>query len=127
MSSLYLILLCCIGAWIMYLWFYTDFFAYYVKALKSIFPAKIYNWLLIDNFFTDTSLNVSSYIEYLYIKKHVNNNFIVTFFLKLFGCIICLTTWFSLIISLIIGNILYIGLIFLILRMIDFILRFANK
>ena len=127
MSSLYLILLCCIGGWLMYLWFYTDFFAYYAKILKPLFPKKIYNWLLIDNFFTDTELSTPSYIEYLYIKRSVNNNFLITFFLKLFGCIICLSTWFALIISLMMGNILYIGLVFIILRVIDFILRFANN
>jgi hypothetical protein len=127
MSSLYLILLCCVGSWLMYLWFYSDFFAYYAKALKFIFPKKIYDWLLIEEFFTDTETQATSYIEFLYIKRSINNNFIISFFLKLFGCIICLTTWTALIISLVLGNILYIGLIFLILRVLDFILRFSNR
>jgi hypothetical protein len=111
----------------MYLWFYSDFFAYYAKALKFIFPKKIYDWLLIEEFFTDTETQATSYIEFLYIKRSINNNFIISFFLKLFGCIICLTTWTALIISLVLGNILYIGLIFLILRVLDFILRFSNR
>jgi len=127
MSSLYLILLCCLSSWIMYLWFYSDFFAYYVKIFKKIIPTKIYNWLLIEDFFNDTQLLSNSYIEYLNIKRSVTNNFLTSFMLKLFSCIICLTTWFAIIISLLIGNILYIGLIFLILRVLDFILRFTNK
>lgn len=111
----------------MYLWFYSDFFAYYAKALKCLFPKKVYKWLLIEDFFTDTEIQTVSYIEFLYIKRSINNNFIISFFLKLFSCIICLTTWVSLIISLMMGSLLYIGLVFLILRGLDFILRFANR
>jgi len=126
-SSLYLILLCCFAAWLMHLWFYSDFFAYYAKAFKFSIPRKIYNWLLIEDFFIDTEINVNSYIDFLFIKRSGNSNFFINFFLKLFGCIICLTTWVSIIISLIFGNLLYIGFVFLILRLLDFILRFVNK
>jgi hypothetical protein len=127
MSSLFLILLCCFGSLIIYLWFYSDFFPYYFKTFRFLIPQKIYNWLLIEDFFTDQNTHASSYIEYLYIKRHQTKSFVTKFFLKLFGCIICFTTWMSIIISLIVCNILYIGLIFLMLRGLDFILRFTNK
>lgn len=126
MSSLYLILLCFLGAQIIYLWFYTDFFAYYIKVFQFLIPKKIYNWLLIDEFLHDQSNN-GSYINYLYVKYVFTDSFIIKFFLKLFACIICLSTWVAIIISLIFGNLLYIGLVFVILRILDFILRFANK
>jgi hypothetical protein len=127
MSSLYLILLCSLSAWLMYLWFYSDFFAYYAKALKFLFPKKLYDWLLIEEFFTDTETQSISYIGFLYVKRSSTNNFIVSFLLKLFGCITCLSTWFAVIISILLGNLLYIGVVFLILRILDFILRFANR
>lgn len=127
MSSLFLILLCCLGALIIHLWFYSDFFPYYFKTIKFLIPKKIYNWLLIEDFFKDENNHANSYIEYLYIKRYTSKNFAVQFFLKLFGCITCSTTWMSIIISLIIGNILYIGLVFFILKILDFILRYTNK
>lgn len=127
MSSLLFILLCCLGSLIIYLWFHSDFFPYYFKMLKVLIPRKIYNWLLIEEFFLDTEVPVNSYIEYLYFKRHQTDSFIVQFGLKLFGCIICLTTWVSIIISLIIGNILYVGLVFIFLRVLDLILRFTTK
>jgi len=126
MSSLLLILLCFIGAQIMYLWFYSDFFAYYLKAFKFLVPKNIYNWLLIEEYFKDPNVD-GSYIHYLYFKRHESKSFITKFILKLFGCIICLSVWISIIISIIIGNILYIGLIFVLLRIIDFILRYCNN
>lgn len=127
MSSLLFILLCCVGSLIIHLWFYSDFFPYYVKTFKIILPDKIYNWLLIEEFFSDTKTGANSYIEFLYIKRYYNNKYFIQFFLKLFGCIVCFTTWISLLISIIIGNILYIGLVFITLRILDFILRFTNK
>jgi hypothetical protein len=129
MSSLLLILLCCVGALIIHLWFYSDFFAYYVKSFKFLIPKKFYEWLLIEDYFNnnDPDLNVESYIEYLYIKQSFSKSFIVLFFLKLFSCVLCLTTWISLLISLIYGNILYIGIVFVSLRILDFILRFVLK
>lgn len=126
MSSLLLILLCFIGAQLLYLWFYSDFFAYYLKAFKFVIPKKIYNWLLIEEYFIDPESG-GSYINYIYFKRSESKSFIIKFFLKLFGCIICLSVWVSIIISLILGNILYIGIVFALLRIIDFILRFANK
>ena len=58
MSSLYLFLLCCLGALIINLWFYSDFFAYYAKTFKFIFPSKIYRWLLIDEFLSNKDPNL---------------------------------------------------------------------
>jgi len=127
MSSLNLILLCSLASWAMFLWFYTDFFAYYLKALKPIFPKKVYSWLLIDEFFNDTESNADTYIGFFTMKRYGSVNFGVDFVLKLFGCIICLSTWMSIIISLILGNILYVGAVFALLRVIDFILRYANN
>lgn len=129
MSSLYLILLCCCGALIIHLWFYSDFFAYYLKSCKIFIPKKIYNWLLIEEYINnkDPQLFFDSYIEYFFVKKSFIKSFNVKFFLKLFSCITCFTVWVSLILSLIYGNILYIGLIFVILRILDFILRYVLK
>lgn len=127
MSSLFFILLCCFGSLIIHLWFYSDFFPFYVKTFKFILPRSIYNWFLIEEFFLDTETPVNSYIEYLYVKRHSTDKFVIQFFLKLFGCAICFTTWMSIVISLILGNILYIGVVFIFLRILDFILRFTNK
>ena len=129
MSSLFLILLCCLGALIIHLWFYSDFFAYYLKSFQTFLPKNIYKWFLVDEFLNnqDPDLFFDSYIEYLYIKRAFSKSFLTKFLLKLFSCIICFTTWVSLIISVIIGNILYIGLVFLILRILDFILRYVLK
>ncbi len=129
MSSLFLFLLCCVGALIIHIWFYSDFFAYYLKTFKFLIPSKIYNWLLIDDYLNnqDPNLFFDSYIEYLFVKYSLVRSFKVKFFLKLFSCITCFTFWVSLIISIIICNILYIGLIFIILRILDFILRYVLK
>lgn len=127
MSSLYLILLCTLGALIIHLWLNSDFVAYYIKSLKFLIPKSIYEWLLIEDYFSDSdpNLNVNSYIEFLFIKRAFDPSFKVKFFLKLFSCSICFTTWVSLIISLVYGNLLFIGLIFIILRILDFILRYV--
>ena len=129
MSSLFLILLCCLGALIIHLWFYSDFFAYYLKFFKPLIPDKLYKWFLIEEYLNnqDPELFFDSYIEYLFVKRSFSNSFITSFFLKLFSCILCFTTWISLVISVVFGNILYIGLIFLILRILDFILRYVLK
>ena len=129
MSSLFLILLCCLGGLIIHLWFYSDFFAYYLKSIKILIPSKIYNWLLIDPYLNnqDPNLSFDSYIEYLFVKRSFENSFKIKFFLKLFSCITCFTVWVSIILAVIIGNLLYIGLIFVILRLLDFILRYALK
>ena len=94
MSSLYLFLLCCLSAWLMYLWFYSDFFAFYAKVLKVFFPKKVYEWLLIDEYFSNPEQNLS-YIHFLYTSRIFSTSFTCHFFLKLFSCTICLTTWFS--------------------------------
>lgn len=129
MSSLFLFLLCCLGALIIHLWFYSDFFAYYLKSIKRIIPTKIYSWLLIDEYLNnqDPNLSFDSYIEYLFIKRCFTNSFKIKFFLKLFSCITCFSVWISIIICLIFGNLLYVGLVFLVLRIIDFILRYVLK
>jgi hypothetical protein len=129
MSSLYLILLCSIGSLIIHLWFYSDFFAFYAKTFRKIIPRKIYEWLLIEDYFNNENPNFAfdSYIEYLFTKRCFTKSFTTKFFLKLFSCVICFTAWISIIISLILGKILYVGLIFIILRIFDFILRYALK
>lgn len=129
MSSLFLILLCCFGALIIHLWFYSDFFAYYIKSIKVILPNKIYSWLLIDEFLENQDPNYSfdSYIEYLFVKRSFTKSFTTKFFLKLFSCITCFTVWISLLISIVFGNLLYLGLVFIILRILDFILRYVLK
>lgn len=129
MSSLFLFLLCCFGALIIHLWFYSDFFAYYAKSIKKFIPQRIYRWLLIEEYLNnqDPNLFFDSYIEYLFVKRCFTNSFRVKFFLKLFSCILCFTFWVSLIISIIYGNILYIGVIFIFLRILDFILRYVLK
>ena len=129
MSSLLLLLLCCLGALIIHLWFYSDFFAYYVKSIRLLIPHKMYSWLLIEEFLKnqDPNLSFDSYIEYLFIKRSFTNSFKLKFFLKLVSCITCFTVWVALLISILLGNILYIGLVFIILRILDFILRYVLK
>jgi hypothetical protein len=129
MSSLFLILLCCLGALIIHLWFYSDFAAYYIRTFKTLVPIKIYNWLLIDDYLNnqDPNLSFDSYIEYLFIKRSFTKSFKTIFFLKLFSCIICFTVWISIIISVIYGDMMYIGLIFILLRILDYILRYVSK
>ena len=129
MSSLFLILLCSLGALIIHLWFYSDFFAYYLKFFRILIPVKIYKWLLVDNYLNneDSKFMFDSYIEYLFVKRSFSKSFLVKFFLKLFSCILCFTTWISLIISIIIGNILFVGIVFITLRILDFILRYVLK
>ena len=129
MSSLLLILLCCFGALIIHLWFYSDFFAYYIKSVKFLLPNKVYSWLLVEEYLNNQDPNYSfdSYIEYLFVKRYFTKSFKTKFFLKLFSCITCFTVWISLLISIIFGNLLYIGLVFIILRILDFILRYILK
>ncbi|MEY4371039.1 MAG: hypothetical protein RIQ48_755 [Pseudomonadota bacterium] len=129
MSSLFLFLLCCFGSLIIHIWFYSDFFAYYLKIFKFLIPRNIYDGLLIEDFFKNKNPNLffDSYIEYLYVKRSLTNSFKIKFFLKLFSCITCLSIWISFIICIIYGNLLYIGLVFIILRILDFILRYVLK
>jgi hypothetical protein len=129
MSSLFLFLLCCLGSLIIHLWFHSDFFAYYLKTFKFLIPASIYEWLLIEDFFKneDPNLFFDSYIEYLYVKRSFTKSFKIKFFLKLFSCITCFSVWVSFMICIIYCNLLYIGLVFIILRILDFILRYVLK
>ena len=135
MSSLFIFLLCCWGSLIINMWFYSDFFAYYAKALHSLLPQrfllsqKIYNWLLVENYLNDQDPNYEyeSYIEYLYIKRSFTKSFKTKFILKLLACPMCFTVWMSVLISIIMLNLWIVGLVFLILRLLDFILRFVLK
>ena len=129
MSSLLLILPCCLGALIIHLWFYSDFFAYYIKSIKFLLPNKVYSWLLIEEYLNNQDPNYSfdSYIEYLFVKRSFTKSFKTKFFLKLFSCVTCFTVWISLLISIVFGNLMYIGLIFIVLRILDFILRYILK
>jgi len=126
MSSINIFLLCCWGSLIIHLWFYSDFFAYYLRSFRFLFPQKIYKWLLIDEYLNnqDPTKIFNSYIEYLFIKRSFVKSFTTKFFLKLFSCITCFTVWISIIICVLISNFLYLGLVFCILRILDFILRF---
>ena len=129
MSSLNVFLLCCWGGLIIHLWFYSDFFAYYVRSFRFLLPQKIYKFLLIDDFFKnkDPDMIFDSYIEYIFVKYSFTEDFKMKFFLKLFSCITCFTVWISIVICLIIQDFLQLGFVFLILRSIDFILRFILK
>jgi hypothetical protein len=129
MSSLFLILLCCLGALIIHLWFYSDFFAYYIRSTRFLIPNKVYSWFLIEDYLNNQDPNYlfDSYIEYLFVKRSLTKSFKIKFFLKLFSCITCFTVWMSLLISIIFNNLLYIGLIFIVLRILDFILRYVLK
>lgn len=129
MSSLFIFLLCCWGALIIHLWFYSDFFAYYIRSFRFLLTQKIYKWLLIDEYLNnqDPKYFFDSYIEYLNTKRSFTNDFRTKFLLKLFSCITCFTVWISVIISVLIFNFWYTGLIFCTLRILDFILRFILK
>ena len=68
-----------------------------------------------------------SYIEYFFTKRSFSKNFIENFILKLLSCPLCLTAWFSVISALLIGNIFYVGIIFVGVRSIDSLLNFFLK
>jgi len=129
MSSINVFLLCCWGALIIHLWFYSDFFAYYLRSFRFLLPQKVYKWLLIDEYLNNQDPNAmfDSYIEYLFVKRSFTKSFKTKFLLKLFSCITCFTVWISIIISILIFNFWYLGLIFCLLRILDFILRFILK
>jgi len=129
MSSFFLFLLCCWGALIIHLWFYSDFFAYYIRSFWFLFPQKVYKWLLVDEYLNnkDPKYFFDSYIEYLFIKRSLIQDFKFKFFLKLFSCITCFTIWISIIISIVILNFWYLCFIFIFLRILDFILRYVLK
>lgn len=126
MSSFFFILLCCLGALIVKIWLYSDFFAFYIRILKPVVPKKLYDWALIDEFLSSDD-SYSSYVEYLFIKRYMFATPLVQFFLKLLSCQTCFTTWLAILISIIYGNILFVGLAFIILRVLDFIIRYADN
>lgn len=107
------------------IWFSTDFFAYYCKLFKVFLPKKIYQWLLIDEYFKQVDYNV--YIDFLYYKRSYSKNFLQEFLLKIFSCKICLSFWVSILLSIYFFNILLCGVIFFIIRTIDTILKIFLK
>jgi hypothetical protein len=77
MSSLFLILLCCLGALIIHLWFYSDFFAYYLKFFRILIPVKIYKWLLVDEYLNneDSTLCLIAISNIYTLKDLFQNHF----------------------------------------------------
>ena len=116
-------------ALVIYLWLHTDFFAYYLKLAKPILSEKIYCWLMAEDFFnfSDENLEFDSYIEYLSFQKQGVSCFTVQFILKLISCKTCLTTWVSILISLLCCGIHAAGPIFLFIIINIFLLRFFLK
>jgi hypothetical protein len=129
MSILILIQLASIASLFNHLWFKTDFFAFYAKAFRSIVPKRVYFYLMIEEYFVRPPQDYiySSYIEYFFSKKSFSNRFIEVFVLKLVSCPLCLTTWISLVSCLFLGNILYTGILFVLIRAIDSLLNFFLK
>lgn len=130
MSSLLFILLCFWGGLLTHLWFYSDFWTFYIKVFKKFVPVKIYQWLLIEEYLNNQNPDYmfDSYIEYLYLKRGTyNTNFLVKFALKLLSCNLCFTFWISVIICIIVNNLLLLGLAYFIIRFVDFILKFFLK
>lgn len=111
-------------ALLVHLWFNTDFVAYYLKLFKKIIPKNIFEFLLVEEYFTHDHSTISfrSYIDFFFFKKSSSKNFIFLFFLKILSCKLCLTVWISILTAIIFININLIGLIYLLLRLIDFIL-----
>jgi hypothetical protein len=128
MSILILIQLCSIFSVFIHLWFNTDFFPTYLRLFKKFIPSTIYSWLMVDEFLSRGASDFiyGSYIEYLYSKKIITN-YVIEFFIKLLSCPLCLSTWFSIFISLANFNILYFGISFVVIRCIDYILSFFIK
>jgi hypothetical protein len=130
MSSLLFILLCFWGGLITHLWFYSDFWTFYVKVFNKFVPKRLYQWLLIEEYLNnqDPDYMFDSYIEYLYLKRGTyTDNFIIKFILKLFSCNLCFTFWISILICLIMNNFLLLGLTYFFIRFIDFILKIFLK
>jgi len=128
-NLLFVFLVCAIVATFIHIWFYSDAVAYYLKLMKPIMPKRAYDWLLVDPFFDnpDPDIYVDSYIEYLYIKISFSKNFKLVFVLKMLSCPTCFTVWASILVSLISGSLLLVGAVFIVLRLLDFILRFVLK
>lgn len=127
MSSLLFILLCFWGGLIIHLWFYSDFWTFYLKLFKKFIPSKLYNWFLIEEYLNNTDKSYDNYPEFVYEKRSYGNNFLIVFLWKLLSCPLCFTFWVSFFMCLIIQNFLYLGIFFFVLRLIDFILKFILK
>jgi len=128
MSILILFQLCSIFSVAIYLWFNTDFFPSYIKLFRKIVPIKLYYWLMIDEYFSRSGddLIYSSYIEYLYSKKIIKD-YKIEFLIKLFSCPLCISTWCSILVSILTMDIMNFGTSFLIIRGVDFLLNFFIK
>jgi hypothetical protein len=113
---------------LIHLWSNTNFFAYYLKLIKWLLPKKIYLWLMVEEYFYDpSSSRYSSYIEYLYAQKQ-DTIYLISFILKLMSCPICLSTWVSILLSIVLfGNILYMGVIYIIILISNYIFNFFLK
>jgi hypothetical protein len=129
MSILILIQICCFVSLVGHIWFNTDFFAFYVKLLKPIFPKKIYSWMLIEEFLSRSGNDAmySNYIEYIFTKKYFTKSFALKFVLKLLACEICFFVWLSIIAGLLIMSPIYIGLIFVLSKTINALLKYFLK
>lgn len=68
-----------------------------------------------------------SYISYLYSKKSFCKNFLEVFVLKLLSCPLCFTTWCSIVLCISLGAPMYIGVLFILVRILDTMLNFFLK
>jgi len=97
-----------------------NFFIYI--SLNSTFLFLIYNTNFIYEYFKlfkfDRIKIFKEYIDYIYKNNFINfipflslkNNF----FYKLISCPLCLNFWLSMTISIILGNVIYIGIIYMV-------------
>ena len=129
MSILILLQVACMVSLFNHIWFKTDFFAFYAKAVRKLIPKKIFLYMMVDEYFTRPPQDFiyNSYIEYFFSKRSFSSNFLEVFILKLISCPLCLTTWVSIISCLILGNIFYTGILFVLIRGIDSLLNFFLK
>jgi len=129
MSILILIQTCCFVSLVCHIWFNTDFFPFYIKLAKKIIPSKIYSWMLIDEFLVRSGDDMifSSYIDYLFTKRYFTKSFLLKFLMKLLSCEICFLTWLSIVAGLVTLNPAYIGIIFVISKSINVLLKFFLK
>jgi hypothetical protein len=129
MSILILIQTASLIALFNHIWFETDFFAFYAKAFKKLIPTKTYLYLMVEEYFIRPSHDFiyNSYIEYFSSKRSFSNNFFEIFIIKLVSCPICLTTWISILYCAFLGNIFYIGILFILVRCLDGLLKFFLK
>lgn len=129
MSILILIQIAATVSLFNHLWFKTDFFAFYTKLIKGLVPQRMYMHLMIDEYMSRPAADYiyDSYISYLYSKRSFSNNFFEVFVLKLLSCPLCLTTWISTVVCVCAGAPLYIGVLFILVRILDSLLNFFLK